>query len=172
MGDDDGCSFPFLMHGDGSKLVLNLGDNRCVITNDSNDHKIRPFLYFLPGKHDGEVLCTFSALFDGSVVLSKESNSAPEIYVNGNRVAAQVNIDVQTGDSVMLGSSRYTYIVDLNDVDVEDATSITLKLTDETFTDVFTDVSTFLLFATPPHIQNPTSLILRFTTFRFLCLVT
>lgn len=145
MDDCDGCSFPFLIQADGSKLVLNLGDNRCIISDDSIEQKQGPFQYFLPGKHDGEVLCTFSALFDGSVVLAKESNSAPEIYVNGNRVAAGVNIDVQTGDSVMLGSSRYSYIVDLNDADVDETSSNTLKLTDETFTDVFTDVRTLLL---------------------------
>ena len=172
MEDDDGCSFPFLMHADGSKLVLNLGDNLCIISNDCNDHKMGPFIYFLPGKHEGEILCTFSALFDGSVVLSKESNSAPEIYVNGNRVAAEVNIDVQTGDSIMLGSSRYSYIVDLNDADDEEVISNTLKLTDETFTDVFTNVSILSLLCIVTVLLHSARLKYLSSNLRFLCQVT
>lgn len=166
MIDDDDCSLPFLLKTDGSKIVLNLGDSQCIISDDKDDN--RQFLYFLPGKYDGEILCTFSALFDGSVMLSKESNSAPEVYVNGNRIATGINIDIQTGDSVVLGSSRYSYFVDLNDADAEEAKSNTLKSTD----DVFIDVRTFQP-STASLFFNTFAMLKFFSmNFRFSCQVT
>ena len=113
-------SLPFLKHCDGTRLTLKLGDTPCLYSNELDISKLAPCIFFLPGKQISNTFCTFSALFDGSVVLSKESNTTPEIFCNGNRIPTGVNVTIQSGDSIILGSSEYCYMVDLNDFDEQD----------------------------------------------------
>lgn len=111
---------PFLRRFDGTRLVVKLGDTSCVYSNERDIPRLAPYRLFLPGKSDSQIFCTFSALFDGSVVLSKESNSPPEIFCNGSRIPTGVNINVESGDTIVIGSSEYCYMIDLNDFDEED----------------------------------------------------
>ena len=116
-------SLPFLRHFDGSQLILKLGDTQCLYSTEMDFSRVAPSSFFLPGKKISRTFCTFSALFDGSVVLSKESNTAPEIFCNGNRIPTGVNVAIQSGDSIILGSSEYGFMVDLNDFDEQDGNS-------------------------------------------------
>ena len=113
-------SMPFLRHSDGTKLFLRLGDTSCIHSCQSDVEKSSSWSFYLPGKLNLETFCTFSVLFDGSLIMSKESNLAPEIFCNGNRVPAGINVSIQSGDSIVVGSSEYAFTADLNDYDDEE----------------------------------------------------
>lgn len=128
-------SSPFLIKPDGSRISFNLGDTECTFMDERNLRN-ESLSFFLPGKAPGEILCTFSALFDGSLQLSKESNAAPEIFVNGSRIPAATNICIQSGDSIVIGSIEHSFTADLNDADIEAEEKRTIKSKQEILSEV------------------------------------
>lgn len=128
-------SSPFLIKFDGTRISLNLGDTECTFTNKRNPSD-GSLSFFLPGKAPGELICAFSALFDGSLHLSKESNAAPEIFVNGSRIPAATNICIQSGDSIVIGSIENSFIADLNDADTEVEEKRAIKSEEEILSEV------------------------------------
>jgi hypothetical protein len=131
-----GHDLPYLKKWDGAKLPLKFGKSLCgiirvrdynltssfnvgdtafkfsdglLVHQDSFDDPARSLL--LPGCVSGEIFCTISMLFDGSMVLYKELNSFPEVYINGHRVPSEMQINLNCGDTLVLGSLDFSYIV-------------------------------------------------------------
>jgi len=124
------------------KLALSLGDNKFVFRKTPGDDGKggkgggnggtpssrlmsgvgvgKCLKLFLPGRAAGDVFCTFSVLFDGSILLTKAFNGLPEIYVNGNRVPADSPIGLYSRDVIILGSLEYAYVLDLDSSDEQD----------------------------------------------------
>ena len=101
---------------------LRTGDNLVTIShNNSRDTHVlghNPNInLFLPGSKtsDTDIWCTISLLCDGSILLHKEKNGGPEIFLNGMRVPSGSPMSLKARDTLVLGSLEYTYILDLQD---------------------------------------------------------
>ena len=101
---------------------LRSGDNLVTIShNNSRDTHVlghNPNInLFLPGSKtsDTDIWCTISLLCDGSILLHKEKNGGPEIFLNGMRVPSGSPMSLKARDTLVLGSLEYTYILDLQD---------------------------------------------------------
>ena len=94
------------------RMALSLGDTTFVFRR--SEKRGKALKLFLPGRITGETFCTFSVLFDGSILLTKAFNGLPEIFINGNRVPADTPIGLYSRDAIILGSLEYAYILDLD----------------------------------------------------------
>jgi hypothetical protein len=92
--------------------TFTFGYGKC---HDGRSYQDSEFSLFLPGLSDGEVFCTVSMLFDGSLVLFKELNSYPEIFINGHRIPSEMQISLKPCDVVIFGSLDHIYTVAISD---------------------------------------------------------
>ena len=108
-------SIPYFQHIlSGRELKLRLGDTKFLISSllqqDITDYDVSPN-FFLPGCQAGSVYCTISFLFDGSMMITKESSELLPIFINGQRIPSEVSTNIEIGDIIVLGSIEYSYLL-------------------------------------------------------------